>query len=105
MDTGIFDENRYFDVFVEYAKADVEDIMDQDQRSPIAARKMQRSTILPTVWLRVTAGRGLESSRPAISMPRATLQKYEIEEESNGKRRLYWRRHAGSCFLPENETQ
>ena len=27
MDTGIFDEDRYFDVFVEYAKAAVEDIL------------------------------------------------------------------------------
>ena len=27
MDTGVFAENRYFDVFVEYAKADVEDIL------------------------------------------------------------------------------
>ena len=29
MDTGVFDDNRYFDVFVEYAKADVEDILIQ----------------------------------------------------------------------------
>ena len=27
LDTGVFDENRYFDVFVEYAKADAEDIL------------------------------------------------------------------------------
>src|SRR6202451_1318452 len=27
IDTGVFNENRYFDVFVEYAKADVEDIL------------------------------------------------------------------------------
>src|SRR5216117_1390550 len=27
VDTGVFDDNRYFDVFVEYAKADVEDIL------------------------------------------------------------------------------
>src|SRR5260370_1207601 len=27
LDTGVFAENRYFDVFVEYAKADVEDIL------------------------------------------------------------------------------
>src|SRR6266436_9069241 len=29
MDTGVFDEDRYFDVFVEYAKADVDDILVQ----------------------------------------------------------------------------
>ena len=27
MDTGIFDDDRYFDVFIEYAKADVDDIL------------------------------------------------------------------------------
>ena len=27
LDTGVFDEDRYFDVFVEYAKADAEDIL------------------------------------------------------------------------------
>src|SRR5436853_7046759 len=27
MDTGVFDDDKYFDVFVEYAKADVEDIL------------------------------------------------------------------------------
>src|SRR4051812_46488180 len=27
MDTGVFDDNRYFDVFAEYAKADAEDIL------------------------------------------------------------------------------
>src|SRR5205085_10452910 len=27
IDTGIFDQNRYFDCFVEYAKADVDDIL------------------------------------------------------------------------------
>src|SRR6185312_14914232 len=27
LDTGVFNDNRYFDVFVEYAKADVEDIL------------------------------------------------------------------------------
>jgi hypothetical protein len=28
LDTGVFDDDRYFDVFVEYAKADPEDLFD-----------------------------------------------------------------------------
>ena len=32
LDTGIFDGDRYFDVFVEYAKQTPEDILDPDQR-------------------------------------------------------------------------
>ena len=33
LDTGVFNEDRYFDVFVEYAKAGPEDILVKDHRS------------------------------------------------------------------------
>ncbi len=33
LDTGIFDDDRYFDVFVEYAKADPEDMLDPNFRA------------------------------------------------------------------------
>jgi len=49
----VFDENRYFDVFVEYAKADVEDILIKitvANRGPRAANLR----LLPTVWFRNT---------------------------------------------------
>ncbi len=51
IDTGVFGENRYFDVFVEYAKADVEDILIRVtvwNRGPEQARLH----ILPTIWFR-----------------------------------------------------
>ena len=38
LDTGVFDEDRYFDVFVEYAKASPEDILIQITRSQPRAR-------------------------------------------------------------------
>src|SRR5215813_12363756 len=47
-DTGIFDDNRYFDVFVEYAKADIEDILIKitvANRGPEAANLR----VLPTI--------------------------------------------------------
>ena len=53
VDTGIFDEDRYFDVFVEYAKAAPEDILVRitvHNRGPEAATL----TVLPTVWFRNT---------------------------------------------------
>jgi hypothetical protein len=53
VDTGIFDENRYFDVFVEYAKASPEDILLEvtvHNRGPEAARVH----VLPTLWFRHT---------------------------------------------------
>ncbi|HEY7128821.1 MAG TPA: glucosidase [Nitrospira sp.] len=51
LDTGVFDKNRYFDVFVEYAKAGPEDILIQitaTNRGPEAAELH----ILPTLWFR-----------------------------------------------------
>ena len=53
LDTGVFDDNRYFDVFVEYAKASVEDILIQIKvvnRGPETAELH----LLPTLWFRNT---------------------------------------------------
>ena len=53
LDTGIFNDDRYFDVFVEYAKADPEDILIRisvHNRGPEAAQ----IHLLPTLWFRNT---------------------------------------------------
>jgi len=53
LDTGIFDDDRYFDVFVEYAKDAPENILIRitvDNRGPEAARLH----VLPTLWFRNT---------------------------------------------------
>ena len=51
MDTGIFEDNRYFDVFMEYAKADVDDIL---IRYTIINRGPDKASLvaLPTTWFR-----------------------------------------------------
>ena len=53
LDTGVFDDDRYFDVVVEYAKADVEDIR---IKITVANRGPEEATVnlLPTVWFRNT---------------------------------------------------
>ena len=65
VDTGIFDDSRYFDVFIEYAKASPDDIAIRIRvlnRGPEAAPL----TLLPTLWLRNTWGWGYpdEQERP-----------------------------------------
>src|SRR5215469_14196546 len=53
IDTGVFDDDRYFDVFVEYAKAGPEDLLVQltiANRGPEAASLH----VLPTLWFRNT---------------------------------------------------
>jgi hypothetical protein len=53
LDTGIFDDDRYWDVFVEYAKADVADIL---MRITIHNRGPEAATLhlLPQLWFRNT---------------------------------------------------
>src|ERR1700746_1650209 len=53
LDTGIFDEDRYFDVFVEYAKAGPEDTL---VRVTVHNRGPEQAQIhvLPTLWFRNT---------------------------------------------------
>ncbi len=74
LETGIFDENRYFDIFIEYAKADTEDILVRItacNRGPDAAPL----TVLPTVWLRnVWSFSGEESVKPLASLTGQTVQ-------------------------------
>ena len=51
LDTGIFDDDRYFDVFVEYAKADPEDLrvkISVHNRGPESAQLH----VIPTLWFR-----------------------------------------------------
>ena len=55
LDTGIFDQDRYFDIFVEYAKASEEDIcirIEAINRGPEAATLH----LLPHLWFRNTWG-------------------------------------------------
>src|SRR5438477_8151194 len=53
LDTGVFDADRYFDVFVEYAKADPEDIL---IRITVHNRGPEKAALhlLPTLWFRNT---------------------------------------------------
>ena len=65
VDTGIFDEGRYFDVVVEYAKASAEDLL---IRISISNHGPQASPIqvLPTLWFRNTWRWGRDPRRPSI---------------------------------------
>src|SRR5499433_1560629 len=65
LDTGVFDDNRYFDVFVEYAKASPEDILirlSATNRGPAAAPLH----LLPTLWFRNTWAWGEEPKTEPI---------------------------------------
>lgn len=65
-DTGVFEENRYFDVFVEYAKAGAEDILvriSAVNRGPETAPLH----LLPTIWFRNTWSWNGNTTRPSLT--------------------------------------
>jgi hypothetical protein len=70
LDTGIFRENRYFDIFVEYAKAGPEDIcirINAFNRGPDAADLH----MLPTIWFRNTWSWGRDNRKPRLDIEEA----------------------------------
>ncbi|CCH31975.1 glucosidase [Actinosynnema sp. NPDC047251] len=72
-DTGIFDDDRYFDVVVEYAKAGPDDVLMRvtaHNRGPDAARLH----VLPTLWFRHTWSWAGESERPVLVAADGTVR-------------------------------
>ncbi len=65
LDTGVFDADRYFDVFVEYAKADPEDIL---IRITVHNRGPEKAELhlLPTLWFRNTWSWNPGSEKPSL---------------------------------------
>ena len=66
LDTGIFDADRYFDVFVEYAKADPQDLLIRirvHNRGPEAAELH----LLPTLWFRNTWSWDKDEAKPGLA--------------------------------------
>src|SRR5262249_22967780 len=104
LDTGVFDADRYFDVFVEYAKASSEDLLIQItvcNRGPEAATLH----VLPTLWFRNEWSWGGDVLRP------------ELRQASHGEaggvvvashpklgERFFYAEEATSLLFTENET-
>jgi hypothetical protein len=65
LDTGVFDQDRYFDVFVEYAKASPEDIL---VRITVENRGPEVATlhVLPTLWFRRAWSSSADGPRPGL---------------------------------------
>ena len=65
IDTGMFDDNRYFDVFIEYAKNTEEDIL---IKYTVCNRGHQNAKlhVLPQIWFRNTWSNGDGAAKPQI---------------------------------------
>ena len=104
LDTGVFDENRYFDVFVEYAKRSAEDLLIQ---ITVINHGSEAKTLhlLPTLWFRNTWSWDNDPEKP-------TLQAFHSDHAGTligafhptlGKRWFYAQGNAEVLFT-ENET-
>jgi hypothetical protein len=104
IDTGVFDENRYFDVFVEYAKKSPEDILIQISvynRGPDQAELH----VLPTLWFRNEWSWRGTASRPTLHQLSGTRKSIVVKavHADLGERYLYCDGEVPLLFT-ENET-
>jgi len=100
IDTGVFDRDRYFDVFVEYAKASPEDILVRltvHNRGPDTAELH----LIPQVWFRDTRTRCPDPAKPY--MRQSGENTVEIVHDTLGTYRLYSDGSPEMLFC-ENET-
>ena len=104
LDTGVFAGDRYFDVFVEYAKAAPEDILIKISvcnRGPEAASVR----VLPTFWFRNTWSWSQGAARPVLresAVPKGT-RILSASHETLGERHLCCDGDPALLFT-ENET-
>ena len=111
LDTGVFEENRYFDVVVEYAKADENDILARitvTNRGPEGAR----FHLLPNLWFRNTWSWGYESGplgdvgeQPIMTRhpsPNGAMA-IKVEHPALGPYH-FWAEEAREVIFTENDT-
>lgn len=105
LDTGIFNDDKYFDVFIEYAKDDAEDICIK-----ITAHNRGKETaplhILPTVWFRNTwtwYEKAVKPKLEEIETETENLRAVHIEQFEIGAYRLT-AANSKELLFTENET-
>jgi hypothetical protein len=103
IDTGVFDDDRYFDVFVEYAKAEPDDTA---IRITVANRGPEAAAIhvLPTLWFRNTWSWKQRGGKPSLQGSRAgSASVVSATHAELGEYRLYCA-DAPELLFTENET-
>ena len=105
LDTGIFNDSRYWDVEVRYAKAAPDEV---HIRIIVSNRGPETATlqVLPTLWFRNTWSWGGADRKPNLSeiaAPKGAMWAVKAEHETLGKYFLYGR-HQAEPLYTENES-
>jgi hypothetical protein len=109
LDTGLFDDNRYFDVFVEYAKAAPHDVL---IKISIANRGPEAATLqlLPTLWFRNTWSSSENGAKPLLQQLTAEglsvvhAQFGPADESQDCSDYFFYSEPGGQLLFTENET-
>ncbi len=104
LDTGVFEDKAYFDVFTEYAKAEEEDILIKITIHN-RGKKAANLQVLPTLWLRNLWSYQLISEKPSMKYiaDKDTANRIDIKHEKLGEFSLYFQ-DAERVLFTENET-
>ena len=105
LDTGVFNDNRYWDVEVRYAKATTDEI---HIRVLASNRGPETKTLhlLPTLWFRNTWSWGEDGTKPNLSeaiVPNGAAWAVKAEHATLGTYHLYGR-HKAEALYTENES-
>ncbi|MDZ4146944.1 MAG: glucosidase [Flavobacteriaceae bacterium] len=104
LDTGVFDNQKYFDVFTEYAKADEEDLLIKisvhnrsNENAPIS--------VLPNLWFTNLWSFGLQKEKPVLELTKTEKDFSEVKAHHAklGDYYFYFEK-ANRTLFSENET-
>jgi hypothetical protein len=103
LDTGVFDQDRYFDVLVEYAKASPEDVLVQ---ITVANRGPEPAAlhVLPTVWFRGLWSSGGDAPRPVLRQAAGAAGGVIGASHPELGERFLYAEDAAALLFTENET-
>lgn len=104
LDTGIFNDGKYFDVFTEYAKADDEDLLIKITVYNRAAEPAYIA-VLPTLWMRNLWYVGINKPKPVIQPGKggANYESVNAQHYETGNYHFYFQQSCKLLFT-ENET-
>lgn len=100
-DTGIFEDQNYFDIFIEYAKINHDDIL---MRITAVNRSKNKAPlcVMPTLWYRNNWIWGYNSYRPELSSSIDSV--IDVNHEDLEVRKFYSRQPEAKPLFCENET-
>jgi hypothetical protein len=102
LDTKAFSNNEFFDIYIEYAKADENDILVK-MTAHNRSKKAAKLTVLPTLWFRNTWSWGYEDMPQKPMLTGMKKSQVEVRHSLFSNMKLYLE-NADELLFCENET-